>query len=121
MTDTTPLLVTETFEELKQRFQALMLRGSGWRFEVGEVLYKIKEKCEQGEWGAFLEEHDLPRSTADGYIQEYKQKAGITETREIKGPEPTPEPDDEAERRRKQIEEEKKKRRGKKREHSKTE
>ena len=111
----------ETLDQLREKFRACWVRGSGWRLEVGELLYKIKQKCEHGEWGGFLAEYDLARSTADDYIRHYKDTAQITETRQFEEPNPTPAPDPQAEGRKKEIEEEQKKRKGKKRTHHATE
>jgi hypothetical protein len=99
-------------DELKAKFHSVWLKGTGWRYEVGEVLYQIKERCEQGEWGKFLKDYDLPRSTADDYIRNYKDRAGIAETRQNTEPNPEPVPDPEAEEREELIVEEMEKRSG---------
>jgi hypothetical protein len=99
-----------TLEQLREKFRVCWVRGSEWRFEVGELLHQIKKRCEHGEWGAFLDEFGLARSTADDYIRRYRDEADITVPRQFNEAEPDPE----AEERKRQIEEEKKKREGKK-------
>jgi len=78
--------------------------------EVGGLLYRIKQKAEHAEWGTFLDECDLARSTADDDVRRYVYKAKITAPRQFNQPEPDPE----AEQRHEQIQKEKKKREGKK-------
>jgi hypothetical protein len=109
--------IAESLDQLKQQFRACWVRGSEWRLEVGELLYKIKEKCEHGEWGAFLEEYELARSTADDYIRRYREEALITVPRQFEEPHPAPTPDPEADEREQDIEEEQNKRKGKPRTH----
>jgi hypothetical protein len=115
-----------TLDELKVKFDALWLRGTGWQLEMGEVLHQIKLEFKSQEdghskWGKFLSEYDLARSTADDYIRRYKQKVDIAETRQFDEPNPEPEPDPEAEERMADIEAEQKKRQGKERVHHPTE
>jgi hypothetical protein len=104
--------------DLKQRFHDVWLRGTGWQLEAGELCYQIKSLCDHGEWGAFLDEYDIPRSTADDWIRRYKDHAGITETRQFEEPNPPPAPDQESKERQQQIKEETDKRKGKKRQHN---
>jgi hypothetical protein len=99
-----------TLDQLREKFCVCWVRGSEWRFEAGELLYQIKEKCEHGEWGAFLDEFSLARSTADDYIRRYLEAAEITVPRQIEEPGPDPY----AEERQEQIQEEQEKRRGRK-------
>ena len=114
---TTQPITTTTRDHLKVKFHGLWLRGSGWQLEIGEVLYQIKEVLHEdhGAWGDFLSEYDLARSTADDYIRRYKEKAGITETREFVQ---EPEPDAEADERETDIVAEQAKRAGKTRTHN---
>jgi hypothetical protein len=100
----------DTLDQLREKFRACWVRGSAWRLEVGELLYKIKEKAEHGEWGIFLDEFGLARSTADDYVRRYADEAQITAPRQYN--EPTPDP--EANGRMSLIEEEHKKREGRK-------
>ncbi len=65
----------ETLDQLRDKFRACWVRGNEWRLEVGELLYKIKRRCEHGEWGAFLAEYELARSTADDYVRRYEDTA----------------------------------------------
>jgi hypothetical protein len=106
--------------ELKDKFAASWLRGAGWRLEQGELLSQIKEECDHGQWGEFLKEYDIPRSTADDYIRRYKDEVQITETRQFEDPDPEPQPDPQAEERKQDIEIEKNKRKGKRPEHNPT-
>jgi hypothetical protein len=78
--------------------------------EVGELLYKIKEKAEHGEWGIFLDEFGIARSTADDYVRRYADETHITPPRQFNEPMPDPEADG----RMSQIDEEHKKREGRK-------
>jgi hypothetical protein len=110
-----------SLDELREKFHAIWLKSSGWRLELGEVLYQIKTKCEHGAWGEFLFEYDLARSTADDYIRLYKEKAQIAEIRQFDEPSPELAPDPEAEARAEAIEIEKQKRTGKERQHNPTE
>lgn len=107
----------ETLVQLRDKFRACWRRGSEWRLEVGELLYKIKGRCAHGQWGEFLDEYEISRSTADDYIRYYKDKAGITESRQFEEPDPAPAPDPEADEREQDIEQEKSKRKGKPRTH----
>lgn len=100
----------ETLEQLRDKFRACWMRGNEWRLEVGELLYKIKLGCAHGEWGDFLAEYDLARSTADDYVRRYEDAAEIAAPRQFNEPEPDPQ----AEERHEQIAEEKKMREGKK-------
>jgi hypothetical protein len=100
----------DTLDQLREKFRACWVRGSAWRLELGELLYKIKEKAKHGEWGFFLDEFDLARSTADDYVRRYADEAQITAPRQYN--EPTPDP--EANVRMSLIEEEHKKREGRK-------
>jgi hypothetical protein len=120
------MAIQVTLAELKEKFHGIWLRGSGWRLEVGEVLYQIKEKFKaepgnHGKWGEFLKKYDIPRSTGDDYVRQYKDKADIAETRQFDDPNPEPDYDPEAEERLADIEAEQKKRAGKERTHSPTE
>jgi hypothetical protein len=110
-----------SLESLRQKFHAIWLRGSDWRYDVGEVLSQIKEKCEYGQWGDFLAEYDLPRSSADDYIRSYKDNAQITETRQFEEPNPELAPDPEADERKAAIAAEKERRKDKPRQHHPTE
>jgi hypothetical protein len=103
-----------TLEDLKLKFVEIWVRGAAWRLEFGEILFQIKQRCDHGQWGEFLKENDLPRSTADDYIRQYKNHAGITETRQNDTANPEPKPDSEAEPRTAQIAEEQVKRQGRK-------
>jgi hypothetical protein len=98
----------DTLDQLREKFRACWVRGSAWRLEVGELLYKIKEKAEHGEWGIFLDEFGLARSTADDYVRRYADDTHITLPREFNEPVPDPEADG----RMSQIDEEHKKREG---------
>jgi hypothetical protein len=110
-----------TLAELIEKFDGIWLRGSGWRLEVGEILYQIKDKADHGQWGAFLKTKELPRSTADDYIRQYKNHADIAESRQFDTPNPGPEADPEADERAEDIAEELAKRVGKERTHHPTE
>jgi hypothetical protein len=117
-TQTEVLPLTESLEQLRNKFSACWLRGTEWLFEVGELLHKIKEKCEHGGWGVFLEEYAIARSTADDYIRRYKEEAlQVTESRQFEEPHPAPAPDPESDKREEDIEEEQNKRKGKPRTH----
>lgn len=104
------IITSTTLDQLREKFRACWVRGSEWRFEVGELLHQIKEKCEHGEWGTFLDEFGLARSTADDYVRRYLDQAEITVPRQFNETAPDPE----AEERKQLIEAEKKKREGKK-------
>jgi len=110
----------ETVEQLRDKFHTCWVRGTQWRLEVGELLYKIKAKCEYSEWGDFLKEYDIARSTADDYVRRYKDEAELTEVRQFDEPNPEPKPDPQAEERKQDIEIEKYKRKGKRPEHNPT-
>jgi len=115
--------IAESLDQLKQQFHAVWLRGSGWRLELGEVLYKIKLKCkeEHGDWGDFLDAYGLARSTADDFIRRYQEETlQITESRQFEEPHPSPAPDPQADEREQDIEEEQTKRKGKPRSHHET-
>ncbi|HLZ51299.1 MAG TPA: hypothetical protein VKP61_11125 [Candidatus Acidoferrum sp.] len=118
--ETETLIQEETLAHLREKFADCWMRGAEWRLEVGELLYKIKEKCEYSEWGDFLKEYDLPRSTADDYVRRYRDEAGLTEVRQFDEPNPEPKPDPQAEERKQDIEVEKNKRKGKRPEHNPT-
>jgi hypothetical protein len=107
--------------ELKDKFAASWLRGAAWRLEQGELLSQIKEECDHGQWGEFLKEYDIPRSTADDYIRRWKDEVQITEPRQFEDPNPEPQPDHEAKERATDIEVEKKKREGKQQQHNQSE
>ncbi len=47
------------------------LRGERRRLEEGRRLSIIKSLCQHGEWQAFLDKYDYPRSTADDLIRRY--------------------------------------------------
>jgi hypothetical protein len=108
-------------EDLRQQFHDLWLLGTGWRLEAGELCYQIRSLCEHGDWGAFLDEYDIPRSTADDWIRRYKEHAEITESRQPEEPNPAPAPDPESDERTADIVHEKSKRKGRPRTHSQTE
>jgi hypothetical protein len=102
--------MSDALEQLKLKFHECWIRGTAWRLEVGELLYQIKQECSHGEWGAFLEEYDLARSTADDYVRRHMEINQITEPRQFEEPNPTPDPDPEAEEREQDLEVEKVKR-----------
>ena len=114
-------LQADTLDQLREKFRAWWVRGSAWRLEVGELLYRIKEKADHGEWGAFLDEFDLARSTADDYVRRYMEQRDITEPRQFDVPNPERGPDPEADQRKAEIEVEQAKRKGKKATHHATE
>lgn len=105
---------TALLDSLKAKFAEVWQRGAAWRLEVGEILYQIKEKCDHGQWGAFLDEQDLPRSTADDYIRRYKNEAQIAEVQQNDTANPEPVPDPESDERKAQITVEQEKREGRK-------
>ena len=72
----------ETLDELQERFHGCWALGRQWREEVGELLWKIKAKCEYGEWGDWLAKYDLARSTADHYICQYLGESATSEPEE---------------------------------------
>ena len=111
------LQAAATLDELRCKFREAWVRGTQWRLEVGELLYKIKRRCAHGEWGAFLNEYELARSTADDYVRRYEDEAQIAVPRQFSLPEPDPQADqrDEA------IAEEKEKRQGKRPTHHQSE
>jgi len=104
----------ETLEQLRNKFRDCWMRGTEWRLEVGELLYNIKRRCAHGEWGDFLGEYELARSTADDYVRRYEDAADITVPRQFVA---EPEPDDQADQRKEQIKTEEAKRVGKKPSH----
>lgn len=110
-----------SLESLREKFDAIWLRGSDWRYEAGEVLFHIKATCEYGQWKDFLDEYDMARSTADDYIRFYKETAQITETRQFDEPNPELTPDPEADERKAAIAVEKARREDKPRQHHPTE
>jgi hypothetical protein len=110
-----------TLDQLHEKFKEAWIRGTAWRLEVGELLYKIKKQCEHGNWGEFLNEYELARSTADDYIRRYEDEAQITEPRQFDVPNPDPDPDPGKDERIQDLEEEKNKRKGKKPTHHPTE
>jgi hypothetical protein len=114
-------LQADTLEQLRDKFRACWVHGSAWRLEVGELLYRIKEKSEHGEWGTFLDEFDLARSTADDYVRRYMEGRDITVPRQFDVPNPERDPDPEADQRKAEIEVEQAKRKGKKATHHATE
>jgi len=50
------------------------LRGEKRRFEEGKRLFIVKNLCRFGEWQAFLDRYDYPRSSADDLIRRYKNQ-----------------------------------------------
>jgi hypothetical protein len=50
------------------------LRGEKRRLEEGKRLFIVKSLCEFGEWQAFLDLYDYPRSSADDLIRRYKNE-----------------------------------------------
>ena len=50
------------------------LRGERRRLEEGRRLSIIKSLCRHGEWQAFLDKYDYPRSTADDLIRRYREE-----------------------------------------------
>ena len=50
------------------------LRGEKRRFEEGKRLFIVKSLCGFGEWQAFLDRYDYPRSSADDLIRRYKNE-----------------------------------------------
>jgi hypothetical protein len=111
----------ETLDQLRAQFHDAWIRGTAWRLEVGQLLYKIKKQCAHGEWKAFLDQYELARSTADDYVRRYEDEAQITGPRQFDTPNPAPDPDPEADERTEQIAEEQEKRKGRKPTHHPTE
>jgi hypothetical protein len=81
--------VTVAFGEQEQKVDAhdLMTRaeaetywygfwssGAKRRFEEGKRLAIVKSLCRFGEWQAFLDKYDYPRSTADDLIRRYEEE-----------------------------------------------
>jgi hypothetical protein len=113
-------VAADSLDALIAKFEEVWLRGRGWRLELGEVLYQIKERCEYGEWAEFLSRYDMARSTADDYVRVYKHEAEIAESRQFEEPNPEPEPDSEAEERDAEIEAAAEERKGKRPQHNPT-
>jgi hypothetical protein len=65
-------LVTRTKAEAS--WYRYWLRGRKRRFEEGRRLAIFKSLCRFGEWQAFLDYYDFPRSTADDLIRRYKNE-----------------------------------------------
>jgi hypothetical protein len=64
-------LLTQAKAEL--HWHAYWLRGETRRFEEGKRLFIVKGVCRHfGEWQAFLNRYDYPRSTADDLIRRYQ-------------------------------------------------
>jgi len=105
--------MTTVLEQLKLEFHECWVRGTQWRLEVGELLYQIKQECPHGEWGQFLVEYDIARSTADDYVRRHMEINQITEPRQNDVINPEPEPDPEAEERKQDVKVEENKRKGK--------
>jgi len=115
------LTEAESLDELKARFVNCWSRGEGWRLEIGEVLSKIKDRCSYGEWGAFLDEHDLARASADTYVRKYRDALGIALPEQFGEPNPESTPDGEAADRAARISQEQARREGKKPTHHQSE
>jgi hypothetical protein len=63
-------LVTRVRAEVE--WHSLWLTGAKKRFEEGKLLRLVKALCRHhGEWQAFLNRYDIPRSTADDLIRRY--------------------------------------------------
>jgi len=99
------------------------LRGRKRRSEEGRRLAILKALCRFGEWQAFLNYYDFPRSTADDLIRRYKNEVAdaqsqLTGNRAIDVAEPDQHvneraPDSDANEREKLVEQETAKRHGK--------
>jgi hypothetical protein len=76
-------LLTQAKAEL--HWHAYWLRGETRRFEEGKRLFIVKSLCRFGEWQAFLDKYDYPRSTADDLIRRYKGASAEAETGQLPG------------------------------------
>jgi hypothetical protein len=63
-------LVTRAQAEM--HWYAYWFSGAKRRFEEGKRLAIVKNLCRFGEWQAFLDKYDYPRSTADDLIRRYE-------------------------------------------------
>ncbi len=61
-----------TREQAEVNWYKYWLRGAKRRFEEGKRLAIVKGLCRFGEWQAFVDYYDYPRSTADDLIRRYK-------------------------------------------------
>ena len=61
------------------------LRGERRRLEEGRRLSIIKSLCRHGEWQAFLDKYDYPRSTADDLIEHYNNEVRWEARTELPG------------------------------------
>jgi hypothetical protein len=65
-------LVTRAQAEM--HWYAYWFSGAKRRFEEGKRLAIVKNLCRFGEWQAFLDKYDYPRSTADDLIDKYEEE-----------------------------------------------
>lgn len=60
-----------TLFQAQSAWHVHFLRGSKRRTKEGKLLWIIKGLCRFGDWQAFLNRYDIPRSTADDLIRKY--------------------------------------------------
>jgi hypothetical protein len=61
-----------TLAQAEMHWYAYWFSGAKRRFEEGKRLAIVKNLCRHGEWQAFLDNYDYPRSTADDLICRYE-------------------------------------------------
>jgi hypothetical protein len=61
-----------TRAQAEMHWFAYWFSGAKRRFEEGERLAIVKNLCRHGEWRAFLDKYNYPRSTADDLIHRYE-------------------------------------------------